>query len=291
MIRIIFLGLLLIVGSLSVRACDVCGCASGNLSLGLLPYYQASFVGLQGQYTSFRYRDDATTDRFYVANVWGRWYPHERWQIFASLPYRVHQRWDEAGLAQLHGIGDAQVLVQHLLLRSSDSARVRQQLWVGAGGKLPTAGRPSGEWQDYPVHFRLGKPIWEFQASLLYQVRVKNVGLMVQANYQEGLHRENAYRFGSQYRALANLFRTGQRKRFRYLFYGGLMHEEMARDVDGAYYQNDTGGSGSFVNAGGEVYWKRWSVGLLGQLPFTQSYAEGEIIAESRMTLTINYLL
>ncbi|MEL6844639.1 MAG: hypothetical protein AAFP02_15620, partial [Bacteroidota bacterium] len=80
MIRTIIVGLLLLGGSISLHACDVCGCSSGNLSLGLLPYYQASFVGVQGQYNAFRYRDYATQDRFYVANIWGRWYPHARWQ-------------------------------------------------------------------------------------------------------------------------------------------------------------------------------------------------------------------
>ncbi|MEO1803751.1 MAG: hypothetical protein AAFU33_03015 [Bacteroidota bacterium] len=291
MIRTIIVGLLLLGGSISLHACDVCGCSSGNLSLGLLPYYQASFIGVQGQYNAFRYRDYATQDRFYVANIWGRWYPHTRWQVFASVPYRVHQRWDESGIAALQGLGDAQVLVQHLVLKSSDSAKIGQQLWVGLGGKLPTASQPQGEWQDYPVHFRLGRPVWELQASLQYQLRIRHTGLMVQANFQEALHREGVYRFGWQQRTLANLFRTGQRKRLRYVVYGGIMHEYMARDVDGVYFQNDTGGQGTFANGGGEIYWKRWSLGALAQIPVNQTYAEGEIIFGSRFTLTMNFLL
>ena len=69
------------------------------------------------------------------------------------------------------------------------------------------------------------------------------------------------------------------------------MQEWLARDVDGVYYQNDTGGKGTFVNAGGELYWKRWSVGALAQISVSQTYAQGEILAGNRFIMTVNYLL
>src|SRR6187402_3379639 len=89
-------------------ACDICGCAAGSNSLGILPGFKKHFVALRwnersftsshtpslsedGSYTA---TETSSKEYFNTLDVWGRFNVHKRLQLYAFVPFSVHAKID-----------------------------------------------------------------------------------------------------------------------------------------------------------------------------------------------------
>src|SRR5690606_7301085 len=130
----------------TAQGCNVCGCGVGTNHHGILPQFQKNFVGVR--YHNKTYRSHLgmehaamySNEHFQSVELWARFYPAKRVQVFAFLPYKINERTEGSDVLRLRGIGDASVSVNYSLINTYDSAlaTLRHNLMIGGGVKLPT---------------------------------------------------------------------------------------------------------------------------------------------------------
>lgn len=118
----------------SAYACEVCGCSMGGNYFGILPQFHGHFVGLRYQYRSFRSEHVPlfseseqliSHEYFQTAELWGRWNPSKKVQLFAFVPVNFMHK-QEAGITTLeNGLGDVSLVVNVVLLNTGDDIRKR----------------------------------------------------------------------------------------------------------------------------------------------------------------------
>ncbi|MEM7657990.1 MAG: hypothetical protein AAF399_17830 [Bacteroidota bacterium] len=269
-------------------ACDLCGCSTTGNGLGVLPQYQASFVGMRWQMAGFRYPAYHTQDRFQQAEVWGRFYPGRRVQLMGFVPYRWHTRQAEDGsLSHAHGLGDASVMARFSVIHSPDSVKTgfRHTLLVGGGIKAPTGAWQSHQAENLPANFQLGTGSWDALLNAQYQVRWNAWGFSPQMNLRRNYTNPIDFRYGDQLAAGITAYAWVNSPRWSWIWmpYLGWNGEWMGRDVNKEFYQTDTGGQGQYLSLGSEFFTRKLATGINCQLPVSQSYGGGEIIAQPRL--------
>jgi len=130
----------------STQACNVCGCGVGNYHYGILPQFRKNFVGIRYRHSSYvSTLDDSHSDvfsyeTFRTAELWARFYPAKKVQIFAFVPFNVNERKEGMTVKKLNGLGDIVISANYNLINTYDSlgAFLTHNLLIGGGVKLPT---------------------------------------------------------------------------------------------------------------------------------------------------------
>ncbi len=155
--------LLLMVGILPAKACDICGCY-----MGITPYDNQSSITLLHRYRSFsgysgqkhpifpgssqlfkfanktnspisKHNGNPTDYEVYRATeIRARYFLSKRIELNAILPYISNSEKYNSNLNTLTGIGDVNLFAGYHLLRKLDKPIINQRLIVGLGVKLPT---------------------------------------------------------------------------------------------------------------------------------------------------------
>lgn len=111
--------------SKEARACDVCGCASNNYNLTLLPRFDRSFLGVWYRYQRYESHPAShgsflnTQEVFNSLEVLARLYIRPRWQVQGLLPYFSNTQQTSLGSKHLASLGDAFLQVSHEVFRRS----------------------------------------------------------------------------------------------------------------------------------------------------------------------------
>jgi hypothetical protein len=270
-----------------MQACDICGCGVNNYYIGILPQFNHKFFGLRYHFNSFNTHltNDATQfsrDLYQTIEFWGGWNIGKRVQVLAFVPVNFNHQASDEGVVNLKGLSDIMLLANYKLIDIS-SATVSQQLWIGAGVKLPT-GKFEIEDNDPDVasaaNGQLGSGSTDILLNAMYNVRVNKLGINTTASYKINSVNKDEYRFGNRLSASS------------FAYYPIRFSKTVISPNLGILYENTkgselkdrkidlTGGSILQGSAGAEVGFNKIAVGFNVQLPLAQNFAENQTKAK-----------
>ena len=277
-------------------ACDICGCSGAGNTLGILPHYQRSFIGMRTFYQHYEnvnplYEGDNIQDYFVQNSLWGRFALGNRWQLIGVLPYNINHR--SFNNQTLHGIGDASLLANYTIVNTIDSMKTfRHHLMVGSGVKLPTGNFMADElFQDIPANFRLGTGSIDALFNFVYTLQYQGFIFSANANYR--LTTENQkrnYKFGNQFNGTGFLAYQQRMDNWAFQPYIGAGVEYLEKDRHYDAQQIGTGGNAIYSLVGIEAAYNQYSFGVNWQMPLSQHYADGELENRGRIMASFTYL-
>lgn len=290
--------------SISASACDICGCSAGGSTMGILPQFQKNLAGIRYSYLSFNnpaadlYSNtnrSVAQDQAHTTNLWTRFYPAKRWQVFAFVPYKVNTRHYTNGTSdEIQGLGDASFLVNYVLLNTGDSIgrNWKNTLLIGGGVKLPTGKYRQRDKQQtlLPTNFQIGNGAYTFSVNTIYTVRYKKWGLNMDAFYRANTTNESFYRTGNQSTASLALFYWKTIKNLSVLPSLGLYGENFAADSEYDLALPFSGGSALLINTGLDFYYKRAVISALYQIPLAYQIPSGQTSPNGRISAGISFL-
>ncbi len=288
--------IILLLSSWRLAACDACGCSLNGMNGGLLSPYGQHYIGLWWQHQQYRSIADPNSildqaypnseEQFQVLNLRLGWQLSRRWQILLDQPYSFQTRQSEATIIQQNGWGDSRISALYSLFNNLDSARMgwRHQLRLGSGLELPTG-------QDQQLtenglanaNFRLGSGTWDSQAQIAYTLQNRNWGIHTELMYQWLGSRSDDYQYGNPWQGSISLYRNNRLGASQLLTRLGLYTESAQMDADQGYYLPHTGGSFLFGQAGAELYWNRFALGVQTQIPIVQDWGNGLVQCQTRI--------
>jgi hypothetical protein len=192
--RTLFIAVALLALVPVASACDVCGCSAGGNYLGILPQFHRHFVGFRWSEQLFQSAHSQSAaeagrfdseESFRTMDLFGRFYPARRIQLFAVMPYHDFRRWENNALTHTQGLGDVSVMAGYILLDTGDSLRRkwRHSLTLNGGVKLPTGSQNLTNSKGEPLHPNLqpGSGTVDFMLAATYTVRRGAWGLAADA--------------------------------------------------------------------------------------------------------------
>jgi hypothetical protein len=279
-------------------ACDACACSFGGNYVGVLPQFSRSFVGVRHYYRSFNtsgmYNGNKVTanDIFNRTEIWGRYVPHKRIQIFGFLPF-VDNTQEIVGNHHpmtVSGLGDALLNSNYTIINTGDSSfMAKQLLLLGLGVKLPT-GKFEQKHDNILLHPNLqaGTGSVDYQASIIYVLRYNSFGISTDVSYRFNGINSNKYRFGERFSTNANLFYRYRTGSIVLMPLAGYTYEFAYADTQNNFIDVNTGGTTSLSNLGFDLYLEKFIVNTLVQLPV--SYSNIESSPNPRLMLGLSYL-
>lgn len=291
---------LILITTTKAKACDVCGCGSSSSFLGILPQFQKKLLGVNYQYTHFTHPETSISnnglgyvnkDIYQRTEVYTRWYPIEKLQLFAFIPFAMHQRTETEGNSTISGIGDTRLSANYMLINTGDSANMKWKntLLLGIGIHMPT-----GKYQQrdikglmLPAGMQIGRGAFGYSFQSNYLTRIEKWGVNVDLNYQFYGENERSYQFGSQILSTFSLFRWMVLNQTMLLPSVGLRIENFAKDSNFNIPQMNTGGQAFLGVLGLDFYQKRFLHQCYVQVPISnygnplQPASSGRIIIAS----------
>jgi len=268
----------------AANACEICGCGLGNYYIGLLPQFSHKFFGLRYQYRQFHtvMADDATQfsrDYYKSVEVWAGWNIGKRWQLIAILPYNyIHQVSDD-GVTNNQGIGDIAIMGNYKVFDKSAKNSFSQQLWLGAGVKLPT-GKFNIDATDPALvaiaNTQTGSASTDFMLNAMYNIKIKKIGINSSASYKINTANSDDYSFGNKFSANSFVFYPIEKGEFGIVPNIGMLYEQTASSKLVKETVAQTGGHLLSTAAGLELNYRKISVGANVQLPLHQNFSQGQ---------------
>lgn len=282
----------------AVNACDVCGGAGVNQSLGLLPQSNRHFIGVQYQQNQFssvlhplsEYKSDICSDEYYnTVQLWGRAYIGKRLQLFGFIPYRINTRMQDNISSNIQGIGDITLLVNYTLLQTSDSlcSDWKHRLQGGGGVTAPT-----GMYQGVSELDKTGLPnmqpgtgAWNIPVNANYTIKHKKAGANVDLSYNITTPNKENYKYGNRLNSQLTGFYWLQAGSISILPQVGVRYEKSWHDYDNyqkGWRNEQTGGYIFSALVGAQLYYKKFGIQLSWSKPVMQDYGGGDITAIQR---------
>ncbi|MCX6315294.1 MAG: hypothetical protein NTX08_11230 [Sphingobacteriales bacterium] len=286
--------------SISANACEICGCGLGSYYIGMMPQFSHKFIGLRYQYRRFHtvMADDASSNDYYkTTELWAGWNIGKKWQLIAILPYNfVHQVSDD-GVTNNQGIGDIAVMANYKLfdLNSNRNGRAfAQQLWFGAGIKVPT-GKFNVDATDPALvavaNTQTGSASTDFMLNAMYNVRINKLGINTSASYKINTSNRDKYSFGNKFSAGSMVYYAAKKGAVGIMPNMGLMFENTASNSLQKVTVAQTGGHLFSASAGLELSYKKLTVGASVQLPLSQNFSNGQTELKSKGMLHVTFSL
>ncbi len=281
------------------NACDSCGCSTAGGGLGGLFYADKNLVGIRWIHSGFTatHFDNGLPieEQYQQAELWMRYTLSPRIQLSAFVPYNFFNRAIGEQNTQLKGLGDVRFLANYTVWQSTigkDITRLnRHVLQLGGGVKLGT-----GKYVDVatdpntPNTFQLGTGSTSWLFNAVYNYRKRKMGINFNTLLQIPTTNSDEYRYGTQFNASLAFSLEQQLKNVQLLPFAGVNVEYMDYDQRKGFEQHGTNGKGIFGLLGMEANLNQFSVSVYYYHPLYQSYADDEIDAKGRSTLSIAYL-
>jgi hypothetical protein len=285
-------------------ACPICGCGSGNLYMGLLPDFKYHFIGFRYHYSQYNTQlisdpSQYSTNYYNNMELWGGVRISRKIQLLAFVPYYVNKQVDDDGTTHTHGLGDITVMGQYMVFQSARHMGKRktldQQLWIGGGVKLPT-GAFNADMLDSnttvaDINAQIGTGSVDFLLNSMYTLSIRNFGVSLSANYKINTLNGQQYKFGNKF--------TSNLIGFYHTSLGlnivtpniGLGYENVAINTLRNKNIEFTGSRMMTGIVGVEMDFGKIGVGINGQLPIAQNFAEGQTKMKFNGMMHITYQL
>jgi len=272
-------------------ACDICGCGSGGVFLGMMPSYKKYFTGVRYQYRKYNSHLGSgtgllrTSENFLSAEWFGGMRMGKKIQLMAFVPYQWHRQQSILQKAAISGLGDVSVMATAKVLESmrltEDNAMRMHTLQVGGGLKLPTGKWRFTEGDNLGQHanFMPGTGSLDFMGLALYQYTAGNLGIAASAMYRLTSANAHHYKFGNRAQFAAQSFYHVKLKkaRARITPNAGLMYEAMSSDMAQGRKIDESGGHLLNGLAGLELSKGNLAGGIVFQPPIAQNLSDGEV--------------
>ena len=288
--------------SISANACEICGCGLGSYYIGMMPQFSHKFIGLRYQYRRFHtvMADDASqfsNDYYKTTELWAGWNIGKKWQLIAILPYNIVHQVSDDGVTNNQGIGDIAVMANYKLfdLNSNRNGRAfAQQLWFGAGIKVPT-GKFNVDATDPALvavaNTQTGSASTDFMLNAMYNVRINKLGINTSASYKINTSNRDKYSFGNKFSAGSMVYYAAKKGAVGIMPNMGLMFENTASNSLQKVTVAQTGGHLFSASAGLELSYKKLTVGASVQLPLSQNFSNGQTELKSKGMLHVTFTL
>jgi hypothetical protein len=301
-IRSLFIFILSLTFATTSKACDACGCAmSGNYS-GIYPLFTKNIFGVRfgnrsfdHPLTDFNFNGTSRVlrDEFNSMEVWGRFYPHPRVQVFAFVPFREHTREETERTTKISGIGDITLSANYTLFNTADSAsaKIRHALLIGGGLFLPTGKYMQRDERlvTLPAQFQVGTGAFGYSVNANYTYRLGKFGINADLFAKFNEENERSYEFGNQTAVTAALFYKVETGTTAFLPNLGASFEHYEKDSEFGNRKDDTGGEVMLLNAGVDVYMNRFFISASAQIPIQQTLPFSQPASADRFNLGLAY--
>ena len=163
---------------------------------------------------------------------------------------------------------------------------------MGGGVKAPTgsydAANNSG---NVNKSFQLGTGSWDFQLVSEYVIRRKKFGWNTMLNYTFKSENDKFYRYGNQFNYSGTFFYSYEKNKFSIVPQLGFAGEVYESNYSHKQFQKETAGDIVFGKFGFEIGREKLSFGANAMLPINQNLAAGNIEANYRWSINLNYSL
>lgn len=279
--------------------CDACGCSASGGSMGFASMINTNFIGIRyfnqsykstdGLYSNSEWYDES----FNTIQVWARIPVSKKLQVNALIPYQFHNRQTETGKQSINGLGDVTLLGMHRLYQTKkDSTKVfYHTVQAGAGIKLPVGKFSDENSGSFNPSYQVGTGSFDFLFASEYVLRYKKFGFNNMVNYVLKTENDKNYKFGNQLNYAGTFFYAYENKKYSLAPQIGFAAEVYEENNQLGQRVRNTAGNALFGKAGFEVGKDKFSMGANFMLPISQNLNGGNLEANTRWTVNINYRL
>lgn len=277
------------------KACDICGCSGSTNYIGILPLVQQNLAGFRFQYSSFTHpntpdnfngQSRVQKDAYVSSEMWFRFYPTEKMQVFAFVPYKWNTRTESERTTTIQGIGDLKLMANYAIVQTTDeSAAWKHFLLMGA-----TISAPTGKFMQrdetkamLPAWLQIGTGAWGAGVNLFYTIRYKSAGINLNAQYMHNGKNELQYRFGDQVNTSITAFYWLDVNKTTVLPQVGLAFDAFAKDQSFDAPETITGGTRLVATLGFDWYINRFLLTAFYQLPLAQELPNAQPVFNTRL--------
>jgi len=278
--------------------CDACGCSASGGSMGFASVLNANFAGVRYFNQQYKTNDGLYSNSpWYVENfntiqAWGRIPVGNRVQISALIPYHFHNRETATGMQDISGIGDITVLGMYTLYQThKDSTIVSHTLQLGGGFKAPTGKFNEASAGSVNPSYQVGTGSWDYLLATEYTIRRKQFGLNTMLNYVFKTENQKEYRFGNQFNYSGTFYYLYEKNSLSIAPQVGLAGEVYQSNYQHGLKLEDTSGDVLFSKFGIEIGKERFSLGVNYLAPVNQNLSAGNVVANYRWSINLNYSL
>jgi hypothetical protein len=278
--------------------CDACGCSASGGSMGFASMLNSNFIGIRYFNQNYKSTDGLYsnslwyTENFNTTQVWARIPVRENLQMSVLLPYHSHARSTATGNQAISGLGDVTLLAMYRLYQTHKDSTYLVHTWqMGGGLKLPTGKFNETNSGAINPSFQLGTGSWDYLLATEYIVRRKQFGLNTLLNYIIKTENQKSYRFGNQLNYAATFFYLYEKDTFSFAPQIGLAGENYESNYQYGQKLNKTAGNALFGKLGFEVGRNAFSLGVNAMLPIKQNLTGGNVEANYRWSVNLNYSL
>lgn len=279
--------------------CDACGCSASGGSMGFGSMLNNNFVGLRYMKQSYTSRDGIFAnspwidENFNTIQAWARVPVTDKIQISALVPYHFNERQLTAGTENIEGLGDITVMALYTVFETKkDSTFFTHKINLGGGVKLPTGKfKEANNLGSVNQSFQLGTGSWDFPIVSEYVVKHKNLGLNTTLNYIFKTENSKNYQYGDQFNYAGTFFYLFDLKSVQIVPQAGLAGEVYQTNRQYGLDLPNTAGDILFSKFGIEAGKDKFSVGINAMLPINQNLSSGNMEANYRWSINLNYTL
>ena len=265
-------------------ACDACGCSSGGIGFGLIPFQKRHMIGVNYQYdkyTTFHKAlftsetDQESIDQFQTATLWTRFFVKNRWAITGYIPYKYNSiKTDERVV--VHGMGDVKLQVLYAVLQQGDAMALKQTSWyIGSSIGLPTGKIDAETKQNLPL-IQPGISSFIGEVNSQFSHRNKNLGINIELNGTSNKPIATTYKFGSQLSGKQVAFYRIKRPKTTWIPEVGIAQFFKAKDYLKPNSINNLSGSQLLTAVIGTSFYKElWGLRGFYQFPIYNKISSG----------------
>jgi len=285
--------------AMSMEDCDACGCSASGGSLGFSSMLDSDFAGVRYFRQSYSSRDGIFAnspwidENFNTIQIWSRIPVTKRIQISALVPYHFNTRERITGDEHIEGIGDITVIGMYTVAQTTnESAIYNHKVQLGGGVKAPTGKYESlNNLGSLNPSFQIGTGSWDYLLAAEYILQRKNIGLNTMVNYTFKTENKKQYQFGNQLNYGSMLFYLFDINNVKFVPQAGVAGEIYKTNRQYGLDVPKTSGDILFGKFGLEAGRDKFSVGINAMLPINQNLTGGNVEANYRWSINLNYNL
>ncbi len=291
----------------TLTACDICGCGAGNSYIGILPDFQKHIMGLRYRTNSMLTHVGAggaatyltTEEHYHTLEAWAGWNINNKFRLMASIPYSFNEKINQGIVQQKNGPGDINLAGYYQLINTrkaiSGNHLLVQSLWLGAGVKIASGiYNPADKLTDEQSTnlFQLGTGSFDFTVNTMYDIRLQDFGINLNAGYKINTSNKYGYQYGNKVSSSAQVYYKHRVQNKVTISPGvGTLLEISGKDIDRGLSVNATGGRILMGTIGAEISFAKLAVGGNFQTPISQTLAAGIVHAGNRVMVHVAIVL